>query len=199
MKFFPILLMGLALVGCKTTYTRHPVGSQAEDIEAQRKNWEGVWKGAAQDEPTVRIKVADGQKGILSVTWSEKKKNPQNPKAQQRKQFTAQAYLRSHESWTFVSMNPTPPDEKEAWGKDLLIWGRIKMKDNQIAIWTPDEERIRALITEGKLPGSVHGNDDVVLDDLSPANLDRLTTDTDGLLFDWESPLVLFKQPGNSK
>ena len=84
--------------------------------------------------------------------------------------------------WIFASI----PD------KDNLkryLWGRIKQDGQQVVVWVPDSEKFQALVEEGKLPGKIEDSD-VILGNLTSDHLKLITSETEGVLFEWDEPII---------
>ena len=165
----------LVLTGCSAVYSVNPVGEKPLAIEADE--WNGTWRGGGD---AVSIKVTDGEKGILQMAWIE------------NMEFNLfQARLLESNTWVFVNF-------KEKVDDDGYLWARINKSGNSITMWDPDVDKIRALVTDGTLPGTVKGSDEgvagngnVVLGELTAEHLKILTSDDKGILLDWENPIFL--------
>ncbi len=178
MKQISVLTFALSLLvltGCTAVYSVNPVGEKPHAIEAD--DWDGTWRGGGD---AVSIKVIDAEKGILQMAWIE------------NMEFNLfQAHLLESNDWVFVNF-------KEKVDDDGYLFARIKKSGNTITMWDPDVDKIRALVTDGTLPGTIKGssngvesNGNVVLGKLSAEHLKIITSGDRGILLDWENPIFL--------
>ena len=84
-------------------------------------------------------------------------------------------------------------DQDEEDGKPFYLWGLLGGGDREMIVWLPEVKSLKALVEEGKLPGEVDEDGSVILHQLNAEQLALLTSDSEGVLFDWDEPLVLFK------
>lgn len=182
MKAGMLLVTGMGvtilLCGCNAVYSSRPVGDKPTDIQSHQDQWEGTWM--APDGGAMTVKVLDGSNGILKVGWIQEDKG-------ELKIQTADVYLRDGGGWTFASVKP-----QEEAGQNGYVWARIEMKERIVILWAPDGMKFKTLVEDGKIPGSVEGSD-VVLGNLESNHLDLITAETNGVLFDWDEPLVMIK------
>jgi hypothetical protein len=170
---FAISLAG----GCCAVYSPAPVGDKPTNIESVRAEWEGTWMHA---NGAMIVKVVDGSNGVLKVGWIEDEQGD-------LKHETASVFLRDGGGWTFASIKPQGETNETRY-----IWGRIAKKERQAILWGPNVKKFIDLVRDGRIPGKVDGND-VVLGSLASNHLDLITSETNGVLFDWDEPLVLIK------
>jgi hypothetical protein len=74
-------------------------------------------------------------------------------------------------------------------------WARIDNNGKRIILWLPDVEQFQQAVQDGRLPGTVREDEDVVLGPLEPAQLELINSPA-GNLLDWPEPLV-FVRIGN--
>ena len=161
------------LTGCSIVYTTQPIGEQARPIETEK--WEGTWTNG---EEVITIYVLDETKGLLQVAWLETDED----------QLTLESYkvyLLESGDWLFASIQD---EDNPKW----YDWGRIKIEGRQLIFWLPNPEKFKVLVEKGLLPGRIH-DDDVVLGDLTAQHLQLITSEKEGVLFEWESPVILIK------
>jgi len=163
--------------GCSEVYVRQPIGDAPRDITAERGLWEGTW---LQDDRALTVVAADAAKGVLRVSWVESDGKESACKS-------ADVYLRNCRDWTFASVR----DKDKS--TDLFLWGRVKLREHWILIWTP-ATTFRSLVEDGRLPGAITG-DGVVLESLTPEQLQAIVDSSFGVLFDWDEPVILTKVP----
>ncbi len=80
----------------------------------------------------------------------------------------------------------------DANGKPWYFWGPIKREENQILAWRPDVAKFKALGKNCKLPSRVDDND-IFLDYLTPEQLKVITSQSEGVLYEWNDPLVFIR------
>jgi len=175
-QFFLLLVLGV-LSGCSAVYSTAPVGMQPKNIENSQEEWSGTWLHA---EGAVTVRVVDGANGELEVGWVEEKLGA-------LKCETYAMHLREVGDWTFASFKPLGAPRE-----DHYVWARIRKEERMAILWPPDVEKFEALVQEGRLPGTVDGHV-VVLDGLTPAHCEVLQSETNGVLYVWDKPLVLIK------
>ena len=183
MKSMLMLLLLFVAGGCAVV--REPVGDKPLNIQAERDAWEGVWLMDGQI--PVTVKVFDGSNGVLQVGWI------QDDDDGNMELKTAAVHLREGGGWTFATLIPVGYED------DIFLWGRMVRNERQCVVWLPSVGRIRSLVDKGLLPGDDGESPDgtskpgVELGTLGPDHLKLLTSDTHGVLFDWEPPFVFNK------
>ena len=70
------------------------------------------------------------------------------------------------------------------------VWFRVAMYGDSMLIWPPDASKLGQLVDRGVLPGKT-SEGEVALDKLSAEHMKLITSDDEGVLFHWKSPLVL--------
>lgn len=176
MKIFLLLTFTVLLAGCSAVYTATPIGDTPLNIEESKDEWSGKWGNSE----AITATVIDGSNGVLRIGWIEEKHG-------ELKLETALVYLRSAGNWTFANLlSETDTNETR------YVWGRIKKEDGGVVIWTPDVDKFTKLVQDGTLPGTT-GKYEVVLGELSSNHLAVITSETNGVLFDWDEPMVLIK------
>lgn len=181
---FPALLFAVIFSGCSVVYTPKPIGEKPKNLTQEIAEWEGDWSNPEGD--TFKIKVADPEKGILQVAGIETK-----DKGFELKKLTV--YLRESGGWSFASVKN---DEIEGGGdaraKDLYVWARISRDGRQLIYWQPSGEKFTELVKNGLLPGKIEDKS-VLLGELETKHMEAITSGSNGVLFDWETPTVLRK------
>lgn len=173
-----LVLCAVALAaGCSGVYSPVPVGDKPTNIEDTSEEWQGTWVHPAG---ALYIKVMDAANGVLKVAWIDDRQGD-------LVLDTASVFLRDGGGWTFASIMPGGATDDTPY-----LWGRIEMGKRLAIFWMPDVDKFEALVREGKIPGEVEGND-VVLGRLTSSHLELIASETSGVLFDWEEPLVLMK------
>lgn len=175
MSLFKGLLVAvsvLSLAGCSTVSLPKPMGETVASVEPEQ--WEGTWLTSTMD-TSISIKVTDAKKGILKAAWLD-----------DMKMETLEFYLLESGEWMFGNV-------KDEENSSRFLWGRLKKEDSQIIVWFPDVEKIKDLVKAGSLPGTVGEDGDVALGDLKAEHVKLITSDDQGILFEWEEPLVLIR------
>lgn len=163
------LALALSLLGaCTTVHSAAPVGDTPVAVEAEA--WHGTW---AHPEGALVVEALDPPGNRLRVSWIDGTEIR-----------SLEVHLLEASGHMFASF--ADPDRPE-----LYLWMRIDKNADQALAWRPAAEKIAALVKEGELPGTVDDDGNVVLRELSPAQLALLTSEARGVLFEWEDPLVL--------
>jgi hypothetical protein len=173
--FISVLLLFL-LTGCANVFSTQPIGDKPYQIKEE--DWKGVW---FNKDATVSIKVVDGCNGVIKIAWVEWKDN-------EAKLEYYEVQLRQFEKWVFGNVKDTDVN-----GKGLYLWAPIKLSGDQLIYWRPNAEKFRALGKNGKLPCREEGKTDCILGDLSPDHLKIMTSQTEGLLYEWDEPVVFVR------
>jgi len=126
------------------------------------------------------IKVVDSEKGFLR--FASIKKSDGTLELEE-----IEVFLRSSGDWIFLNMKDKDNPEISQY-----LWGRIANKGKQIILWLPDYEKFKALIEEGKFPGEIQ-DDNIVLGELDPKHYELITSESIGVPFHWDDPMVLNK------
>jgi hypothetical protein len=160
-----------AATGCNAVYAPNPMGD--EPVYLNRGKWEGTW---TDGEECAIFKVLDAQKGILRIAWIEDSQG-------QLKYETRDVYLRNAGEHMFASIK-----EKESF-----LWAKVKRTGEQVVVWDPDVEKFKAMVREGKLPGKIDDNNNIILDDLTPEHVSIIASESEGLLFDLQNPQAVIR------
>lgn len=132
---------------------------------------------------SLTVKAVDGSNGILKVGWIQDKDGD-------LKYGTAEVSLRESKDWIFASIRDLSEEDQNRY-----LWGRIKKDERTAIVWGPDVEKFKALVQDGNIPGTLEGGN-VVLGALDSGHLDLIMSETNGVHFYWDKPLILIK-PGN--
>jgi len=170
LKYMLFWIMAATITSCGFVYTPQPIGERPSLIETDA--WEGTW---INEEQFLTINVTDETEGLLQISWIKKDQG-------QVKLESCKVYLLESGDWIFASI----PDKDNP---KLYLWGRIKRVGQQIVVWVPDSEKFQALVEEGKLPGKIEDST-VLLGNLTSAHLKLITSETKGVLFEWDEPII---------
>jgi len=170
MRCSHILAMALAtvLVGCGGVTSSRPAGDTIPSIDV--REWEGNWRITDESEIVFGVEVEDADQALLKVTMFPN--SPPSP-----------MFLRSAGSDLFASIAPHfAPKE--------FHWFRVAVQDDTMLVWQPDALKLRRLVDDGTLPGKT-ADGRIELGKLSAENMALITSEDEGVLFDWKNPLVL--------
>ena len=173
MKQLAAVLAAVCLCGCGAVYVDRPIGERPLAI-SNPEQWEGTW---LHRDGAIVVKVTDASNGVLSVGWFEKEEGGLKP-------ATGEVFLCEARNWTLATLKT--PDA----ATNRMVWGRISMEDGQAIVWSPDAGRFMELVTNGVLPGTTNGRN-VVLGSLASNHWSIITEGTNGVLFNWDAPLIL--------
>lgn len=180
MKRFYLFVLSaclLALSGCHSVTSPYLVGKQPASINPEM--WNGKWGPECSGEDAVQIEVLDKDRGILRATVLNPKDPPEVVECSLR---TAGGDL------NFVNAKM----QKE---QDYHPWLVRNEGGKMIILWSPDYDKFKSLVEKGILPGESAGGD-ISLGLFKPEHLDLITSEKEGVLFDWKHPVVLIRLDG---
>jgi hypothetical protein len=170
--------LALALAGCDYVASKHPVGETPLALE--ESEWEGAW---LEGDSPVTVRVVDAKQGLLQAAWVEERDG-------EFVMDSVDVFLRRFEDWTFASFAGVDQDEPN------LLWGRLGRDDrNGLFLWWPRPEAFKRLVEEGRLPGTIDG-DDVLLERLEAEHLAIIASEEQGVLFEWDEPMTFYRPRG---
>ncbi len=169
----------LAISGCHSVTSPYLVGKQPATINPEI--WNGKWGADCTGDEAVQIEVVDKDKGIFRATVL----NPKDPPE------VVECYLRTAGNLTFVNAKVQKEGEYHPW---LIKNEGGKM----IILFSPDYDKFKSLVEKGILPGEAAGGD-ISLGLLKSEHLDLITSEKEGVLFDWKDPVVLIRLDGGGK
>ena len=171
------VILALALSACSPVLVRDPIGEAPYPV--QREEWEGEW---IHEDGLAIIRVADEGEGTLLISGVEEKDDALRLE-------TLKVTFRRSGEWIFASMRDESASKKE----NEYVWGRVRKVDDLILVWLPDADKFKRLIEEGILPGET--DDGVLLTDLKKAHYEIITSGAQGVLFEWDEPMILRRVP----
>lgn len=177
MRFMAVCLL-FALWGCGAVYVKAPIGT--EPLALNASEWEGEWFSG--DEAVISVKVLDREQGILQLSAVD-----YDPEKRPRLAVET-VYLRKWENFLFAAV----PTQREG-DMPAFFWARLERVADRVIFWLPDRLKIKALVEAGKLPGLIEKDDDVVLGDLKENHYRILTSEMEGVLYQWNDPGVLVR------
>lgn len=184
------MLVCTLLAGCSAIYSPVPVGEHPVVLSAE--DWNGTWLA---DESIALIEVTDADNGKLKVAFVE-----------DMEMEVMEFIVRSSGEWMFSSMLDEEDTEdelskdKNVDGQPRYLWGRIELDGNKILLWEPDIPRFKTLIEAGKIPGKIEesegfGGGNIYLGELTREHYKIITSGSEGVLVDWENPVILIRFP----
>lgn len=199
------VLVALSLAACETVTSPVPLGEQPASLDASQ--WEGRWANA---DGYLDLVVTDAANGLVRIAYDD---------ADEGECKEMQLQLRTSGEWTFFSVteedferseglasSPCSPvgsspsaleSAAEAPGAEpapsRYMWGRVRLADNAIYAWGPEPEAFVRLVSAGRLPGTVDEGS-VVLGPLGPEHYALIISGSEGVVLDWEEPLVLYRK-----
>jgi hypothetical protein len=165
--------LALTLSACSAVLVREPIGEAPYPV--QEKEWEGEW---IHEDGLIFIRVADEDEGALLLAGVEEKDEVLGLE-------TSKVTLRRSGEWVFASLR----DETASAKEDEYVWARIRKADDMIIVWLPDADKFKGLIEEGILPGET--GDGILLKDLKKEHYEIITSEAQGVLFEWDEPMIL--------
>lgn len=203
-----LLLALLLLGGCNAVLVEQPIGDVVVTLDPAI--WQGTW---ASNEVVILTTVLDSEKGLLQAAWVERGAEGEGANFE-----SVTGTVRQTGDMIFLSMEKEPPDEwgpteapvaeapamevpatpapvRDAAVPPEYIWGRIENDGKRTILWMPDVEQFRRAVQEGRLPGTVKEDKDVMLGTLEPAQLELINSPA-GNLLSWSEPVV-FVRIGN--
>lgn len=177
---FVCALLMTSSAGCKVAFSTGPMG--LEPVSLKPEEWNGWWSVPGNPGHAV-ARVVDAGNGILEI--GSVQSNDQGLSLK-----TMKLYLRKAGEWEFLS---TEAEDKPG----QFLWWRIKRSGNVVVLWPPNWDRLAGLVKAGKLPGKQVSENVLVLDPLQPGHYDLFTSGREGVLVDWENPVVVVFSPSN--
>ena len=168
-----IVALAMVLSACSAVLVREPIGEAPYPV--QREEWEGEW---IQEDGLTIIRVTDEGEGTLLIAGVEEDDDALRLE-------TLKVTLRQSGGWVFASLR----DETASGKEDEYVWGRVRKDDNLIVVWLPDADKFKRLIEEGILPGET--GDGILLTDLKKEHYEIITSEAQGVLFEWDEPMIL--------
>ena len=195
MKYLTTLFIGTAVLAasaCTRVTVTEPIGETPVLLESE--DWEGLWS-VIEDGDTgfLLIEVVDAANGELRV-----RNVATDPDSD-----TTTVFLREGGGWTFASARDADDSD------DIFEWARVDRDNQRILYWEPVTSRFAELVREGLLPGTVQERElqrppgstgepvtelrGVTLSGLQPEHIDLITSGDQGVLFDWDDPVIMIR------
>ena len=168
-----VVALAMALSACTPVLVREPIGETPYPVRSEE--WEGEW---IHEDGLMIIRVADEGQGTLLVAGVEEKEGALRLE-------TLKVTLRQSGEWVFASVR----DETASAKEDEYVWARVRKDGSMIVVWLPDADKFKRLIEEGTLPGETGGS--IILKDLKKEHYEIITSEAQGVLFEWDEPMIL--------
>jgi len=209
-RFVVLLTASLLLSGCNAVLVEKPVGDTV--VKLDPAIWQGTW---VSNEVVILTTVLDGDQGLLQAAWVERGAQGEGARFE-----SVTGTVRQTGDITFLNMEKEPLEERgsapadgaeaptteavsataaadpaavvEAAGPAQYIWGRIDNNGQRIILWLPNVEQFRLAVQDGRLPGTVIEDEDVLLGALDPKQLELVNSPT-GNLLSWSEPGVFIR------
>ena len=175
------LAPALFALGCNVVHVKAPIGGEAQPLDSDV--WAGAWE----------LNI-DGEKLLYLVTMSEDEPGRlhigavDNSTTGPLKLERGTLWARPVDGKTWFL---TTQEEQESTETQPMIFsGLCHVSKGQAILWAPDASAVSSWIERGEAPGTP--GEDPILDALSPAQLDAITSPALGLLH-WREPVILRK------
>lgn len=183
------LLIGSLLGGCSAVLSTEPVGN--EPLVLLAEEWDGTW---SDSEDFLEIRVVEPEAGRLGVAWIEYSVNGFDLEH-------LDVWLRRSGDVIFANVLEVSDEDPGTDGSvddtgaeaEPYAFFRLAREDGKLVVWNPKLEAFKALVEDGKLPGTVTEGGDVVLGTLSDAQLALLASDDSAHLWSWKEPGILLR------
>lgn len=177
-------LMAIVLVtGCDAVYTRQPIGD--EPLALETAQWQGTWLNG---EVVMLTTVLDADNGKLQTAWLERGETG-------ARMEVVVGEVRHTGERVYINSLDEPDEADESApesGSPPYYWARIRVEERTMTVWMPRLEAFRKAVEEGRLPGRIDADENVVLDRLEPDHL-ALIDSPEANLLQWSEPLVLVR------
>jgi hypothetical protein len=174
----------ISMIGCSSVFAPQPVGDTPQHIDPEE--WEGTW--LCHDHCVV-ARVLDEEKGLLRIAWIEG--------GDSLEYRTRDIQIRASGEYLFANFKAEGVGGEEEKEKEYYVWARVMNEEGQFLAWIPDPRKIMALVNIGKLPGKIVEvvefdvrRKQVFLGSLTHNDLQRITSESEGVLFAWDRPLA---------
>ncbi len=197
---FLALLSLLGLAACESVFVEQPLGDEV--VVLDKALWEGQWTNG---EAVITTTVMDAEKGILQAAWVERGQD--GAKLEMATGFVRKTgdviYLNlpnddaEHSDGLKASdASDAEPSKSLASGRGSsgaeYHWARLVLDEHRALMWWPNQERFRAAVKAGNLPGSIKEDKDVVLGELSKEQ-EQMINSPEANLLSWTEPLVFVR------
>ena len=178
---FSTLAAAILLCGCNMVLSEQPFGQEILPIDAD--TYEGLWIGPGV---AVAIDAINPDSGLAVIHVLSSTTGFGEDRSTMLEEY--ETSLMSAGDWTIANL--ADPEQQEGY-----FWLRYTIEDNVLTFWWPNVEKFAELVDEGVLPGAVETGEATVvtLGPLEPEHYERLTSGSDGVLFQWQEPVQLHR------
>lgn len=213
-----LLLGSMVLGGCNAVLVEQPMGDVVVALDPA--TWQGTW---VNEEVVILTTVLDGEKGLLQAAWVERgaegegarfesvtgtvrqtgdmiflsmeKESAEEPGTTAAPGTEVPAADAPATAAPAMATAATPAPVTDVAVPPEYTWARIDNNGKRIILWLPDVEHFQQAVQDGRLPGTVREDEDVMLAPLAPAQLELINSPA-GNLLSWSEPQV-FVRIGN--
>ena len=194
-----LLLGSLLLGGCNAVLVEEPIGDVVVTLDPA--TWQGTW---VNDEVVILTTVLDSEKGLLQAAWVERGAAGEGARFESvtgtvrqtgdmiflsMKKEPAEEWGTTAAPVTEVPAADEPATDAPAMAAaatpatvtDVAVpaeytWARIDNNGKRIILWLPEVEQFQQAVQDGRLPGTVKEDKDVMLAPLAPAQLELINS-----------------------
>lgn len=187
-----LALLAIGLGACAAVYHPAPLGEAPAALDPA--DWDGLWT-----EPDVGfvIRTVDAEQGLLDVMVIDGESTR-----------SSEVRIMRSGGWLFGSTRDYDPETQTA-DPDAIpvrpalpwVFFRVVNQGDTLVLWLPHAGRFQAAVERGLLPGRVEEGEytnEVLLERLSPDQQRVITESREGVLMDWENPIVLRRVIGKT-
>ncbi len=180
-----MLLSFLWLTACESVFVEQPLGDEV--VLLDEAQWQGQWSNG---EMVIVTTIIDAEKGILQAAWIERGQHGAQLEM-------ATGYVRK--SGDVIYLNLPNLDKNEAPGDQSVVvnspeyhWARLDHNNSSATLWWPNQNAFRDAVKNGKLPGTIKEDQDVLLGVLNTEQL-QLVNSPEANLLSWKEPMVFVR------
>jgi hypothetical protein len=203
LPLFLVAALGLAFFpSCSQVTVTEPFGTKPAELEPG--DWNGVWR--MDDGNRGRITVSKDQPGeFVFSEVPDPKDKPKEPGEESEDLTMAVREVDGDFFFTVIAEGDKKAGPEHEGG---LTWGRIVRMDNTLVVWLPDVDAFAPLVKNGTVPGEDKRKKDeksgslsgsIVLGKLDEAQMNAIAKGTHGVLFGWDEPIVMVRDPWREK
>ena len=180
-----MLLSLLGLAACESVFVEQPLGDEV--VVLDEATWQGQW---INGDMVITTTIIDAGRGILQAAWIERGEHGAELEM-------ATGYVRKTGDHIYLNLpnfdenNETVAEPGKTRSPEYH-WARLDHLGNSARLWWPDQNAFRSAVKAGTLPGTIKDDEDVVLGELSPEQLQRINSPEANLL-GWTEPMVFVR------
>lgn len=206
-----LVLVALAaqLAACAAVYSPVPMGENP--VAVQPENWDGLWTAPGIG---LVVRTVNAEQGLLDVLLIDGSSTESHQLQLRQSGGWLFASTQADEDEADGEVDADAAATGEADGEDgsheggdgdqpaivsdprPWVFFRVVNKGDTLVIWNAHTDRFRRAVERGHLPGRVAEEEDgdpVYLGALTPAHYRVITESTQGVLMDWDEPVVLVR------